>query len=169
MSRPSAWNSLKSAAARSKNSPSGNPTIHGTRCLLWWTGSAETAPSTSSVRARQTTSSHLIRNLERGARLHRHIDTGLRDIHPDKDCGLHSTPPCLPSLHNAGSRPSQLSGLVNGGTGRPELTHGLKRPGSLRSVPLPLCHDAKHPMKIQGLAITHAHSVPSDPVRPAAH
>ena len=30
--------------------------------------------------------------------------------------------------------------LVSGGTGRPELTHGLKRPGSLRSVPLPLCY-----------------------------
>ena len=67
----------------------------------------------------------VMRNLEARPRLDRHIDVCLRDIHADKD-SLMLQPPCLRSLQNAGSRPFQLSGLVNGGTGRPELTDGLQ-------------------------------------------
>ena len=105
-----------------------------------------------------------MRNLEGGPGVDRYIDTGLRDIHADKDGCAHGAPPCRPSLHNAGSRPSQLFGLVTGGTGRPELTHGLptSRPGSLRSVPLPSCHDARPPLQIQGLAIAQS---PREPPR----
>src|SRR5574340_92257 len=63
----------------------------------------------------------VIRNLEGGPGLDRHIDTRVRHIQADKNLSAHGAPPSLPSLHHAGSRPSQLSGLVNGGTGRPEL------------------------------------------------
>ena len=54
MHRPSFRNSLRSSLARSKNSMSGFPTIHGARCFPPWTGSRGQAPFPSSVRTRQT-------------------------------------------------------------------------------------------------------------------
>ncbi|MDI3464955.1 MAG: hypothetical protein OJF50_003776 [Nitrospira sp.] len=70
-------------------------------------------------------------------------------------------------MHDTGSWPPQLFGLVTGGTGRPELTQGLlaPRPRSLRSAPFPWCHDAKLLNEDTRSCLVHSQMVSLSPGR----